>query len=61
MSSLSHLPISPPVPQKGRNMAWKSPHLCSLRALMNSGRSRSAADGRMMSHWPQKEMYVSGL
>jgi hypothetical protein len=61
MSSSSQFPISPPDPQNGRSIAWKSPHLRSRKALMKSPRSRSGADGRMTSHWPQRAMYVSGL
>lgn len=36
--SSSQLPISPPVFQKGRYMATKSPHILSLRAVLKASR-----------------------
>jgi len=45
-SSLSHLPISPPVFQNGLKMAENSPHLFSFRAFRNSSRCLSFNEGR---------------
>lgn len=38
ISSSSQFPISPPVFQKGRYMATKSPHVLSLRAVLKASR-----------------------
>ena len=45
--SLSHLPISPPVFQKGLKMAEKSPHFLSRRPRRKFSRCRSSFEGRM--------------
>lgn len=47
MRSLSHLPISPPVFQNGRNIAAKLPHLLDFKARINSSCCRSFKDGRI--------------
>lgn len=61
ISSTSHWPISPPLPQKGRKMALKSPQRRSFNARMNSPRSRSAALGRITSNALLNSAYVPGL
>lgn len=48
INSLSHRPISPPVFQKGRIVAEKSPHVRSCRCFLNAERSREVAAGLMM-------------
>jgi hypothetical protein len=61
MSSASQRPISPPVPQKGRKMALKSPHWRSFRARMSAPRSRSTVLRRTTSNALLNSAYVSGL
>jgi len=61
INSASHWPISPPVPQNGRNMALKSPQRRSFRACMKAPRSRSAVLGRMTSNAVLNSAYVVGL
>lgn len=55
ISSASHFPISPPVPQNGLKIASNSPHRPSRSAAMNSPLSRSDASGLIISHCDAKE------
>jgi hypothetical protein len=59
ISSLSILPISPPVFQKGRIMATKLPHRFSSRAFRKAGRSRSSAEGRTIVKCVSSFLYRS--
>ena len=52
-------PISPPVFQKGRNIAWKSPQRFSFNAFMNPSRCRSSVEGRITVKSLENSSYCS--
>lgn len=57
INSLSHRPISPPVFQKGRMIAEKSPHVRSCRCFLKAERSREVAAGLMMVYLEERREY----
>lgn len=61
MSSLSQRPISPPEFQKGRKIAEKLPHCCSLRAFKKASLCLSSMVGRMIVAISSNALYRSGL